>query len=747
MLHLRISFPVTLAATALACSLIGCNRSPQAREKRFLERAEKLASQKDYARALLETRNAAIVMPKDAEPYYRMALLELQTNQANAAVRDLGKALQLNAGHQQARLKLSELMALNGNRQVVEGAEKELHEVLAASPGNLEAIDTLAFTQWRLGKPDDAAKMLEETLAKVPARLQTSVALARVKMSRNDLAGAEQVLVAAVAAAPESAAAALALSRFYLMIKKHELAEEQARKAVQLDSRNGLALLTLGNLEAEKGRKDQAEETYKRLAQLPDPRYRSIHAIFLFEIGRRQEAIMELVKLHKATPDDRALRGYLVAAYQANGQGAEARAVVEDALKHNPKDVEALLIRGNGYLQEGKPKEAERDLQAALHYRGDSIPAHFALAQLYQRTGRSLSARQQLQEVLRLKPDMLQARLALARILTLASEPEGAIGLLNEAPAAQRNLPASIVERNWALKAKNDWPAFRRSVEEGLKLGRTPDLVFQDGLAKLNAGDFAGARTDAQEVLKLRAEDFGAAGMLAASYAGQKQTQKAVEALREIVEAHPKSAPLQKLYGDWLRSDGKSGPAREAYRAATALDPKYLEADFAIVGMDVADKQMDTARKTLSSMLEKSQGNPKILLLLGSLETDPTVAMSRYRAVLETEPKNAVALNNLAYLMANTDPDGALPYAQQAVEIAPDSAMIQDTIGWIYYRKGAYGTAVRYLETAVSKEPNPRRQFHLALTYIKHGNERQGRALLATALAKDPQLTKSEVGW
>src|ERR1035438_4357857 len=121
--------------------------------------------------------------------------------------------------------------------------------------------------------------------------------------------------------------------------------------------------------------------------------------------------------------------------------------------------------------------------------------------------------------------------------------------------------------------------------------------------------------------------------------------------------------------------------------------------------------------------------------------------MARYRAIIQIDGKNVSALNNLAYTMALTDPDGALKYGQQAMELAPDSPMVQDTLGWIYYRKGIYLTAVQYLQTAVSKDPTPRRQFHLALSYIKQGDKERGRDLLQTALAKDPNLPKTEQGW
>jgi uncharacterized protein HemY len=47
-----------------------------------------------------------------------------------------------------------------------------------------------------------------------------------------------------------------------------------------------------------------------------------------------------------------------------------------------------------------------------------------------------------------------------------------------------------------------------------------------------------------------------------------------------------------------------------------------------------------------------------------------------------------------------------LKYARQAAELAPESATVEDTLGWIYYRKEIYGTAVTYLEKPPAAHPS-----------------------------------------
>ena len=109
-------------------------------------------------------------------------------------------------------------------------------------------------------------------------------------------------------------------------------------------------------------------------------------------------------------------------------------------------------------------------------------------------------------------------------------------------------------------------------------------------------------------------------------------------------------------------------------------------------------------------------------------------------------PANVVALNNLAYLLgAQTGQfDEALKYAQQVKELAPDNKGVDDTIGWIMYRKGLYRSAVKYLESAAEGPPDPVVRYHLGMAYVKLGDKR-GEATLRAALKSAPELPEARM--
>jgi tetratricopeptide (TPR) repeat protein len=91
------------------------------------------------------------------------------------------------------------------------------------------------------------------------------------------------------------------------------------------------------------------------------------------------------------------------------------------------------------------------------------------------------------------------------------------------------------------------------------------------------------------------------------------------------------------------------------------------------------------------------------------------------------DSSNLIALNNLSTELTSDSPDEALGFAQRAFDLAPGNPAVQDTLGWIYCRKGFYRVAAQHLQEAMAKEPNPRRQLHLGLSYIKTGDYKDRR--------------------
>ena len=742
-------FGVILALVVAVLVSSGCRRSPEARSAIYIEAGKKLLQKKDPARAILEFLSAAKTTPNSAEAHYQLGLAYLAAGDLRNGVVSLSQAIKLDPKHSAARLRLAQLMTSTSDPAVLKDAQTRLQALLQDSPENADAFHALALTELKLGEPEDAVKHLERALAASPQDLVYAATLAQTKMAQRDYLGAERILKEACEKSPKAADAAVILGRFYAAQNRLADAERQFQRALTLTPDHAAALLNLATLQYQMGKKPDAEQNFKRLSALSDDLVNADYGIFLFQEGRREEAIKEFERLAKKDRDDRLARTRLVAAYQAMNRVPDGERVLNDALKRNPRDLEALMQRGELFLGARKYAEAEADLNKVLHLKADSPQVHYALAKLHQARGASQMQRQELNEALRLNPFLLMARLELAKSLIADKAGTAALGVLDGAPEAQKREISLIEQRNWALLSAGKAVEARKGVELALAMARTRELLLQDAVLKIAEKRYADARLSLHEALGKYPEDLRLLRVLVASYAAQNQVPKAVEDVRALVVRHPNSAALQYFLGNLLIETGDRAKAKQALAAAKKLDPEFAPADLSLARISLLQANWKDARQELTTILSAKGEDPQARQWLAMLEVsvgNQDAAITNFRKVVESQPNNATALNNLAFLLAeNGKADEALKYAEKAVELAPDKPDFEDTLGWVLYRRGLWDAAVTRLQSAVSKGGAARHQYHLAAAYFRKGDPKLGQATLTAALRKDPNLPEARL--
>jgi Tfp pilus assembly protein PilF len=729
--------------------LCACTQSPQVRSAKYVAAGKQLLRQHDARRAILQFRNAMKATPADAEVYFQLGEAFSALKDIMAAVGAYRKALELNPGHVQARLRMAQVLTTSNDPGVVERARNDLQELGKNATAAPEVLNTLAYAELRLGHIDSAIDSLDRILAQASGDVSTYAMLAAAKLLNHDAKGAEEALLTACKQAKDPADARRILGDFYAEQKRSAEAETQYRAALSVDPKNPTTLLNLARLQIEQGRTQEADGILRRLSKLDD--YHSIHAIFLFEHGQRDQAIGELEKLAKDTPDDRTLRSNLAVAYRAAGRSSDASKLLAQALKRNPKDTDALLQRAEIGIGAKDFTQAEADLNQVLSLRPDAAEVHYLLAKLHQAKGEMLTYRQDLSEALKTNPNLLMVRVELAQSLSSnALGARAAIDILNAAPTFQKKAIPLIVQRNWAFFAMKDLAEMRKGIDEGLALQRTPDLLVQDGVWRLNSGDPAGARKVMEEALKINPSDLRALQILNDSYASQKAGSMGLERVKEYAASHPKSAPIQDFLGLMLLAQKDLTHARIAFAAAKMADPMFVKSDLSLVQADALEGKFVDARKRLQEVLKTDPNNNTARLWLGNIEEingHHDVAIEQFRKVVDASPENAQASNNLAFMLSEygNRPDEAIKYAERAVMIEPQTPEYCDTMGWILYRKGLYGQAVGYLEKAGANSGDVVWKYHLAMAYAKAGDTTRGRSTLEMALKINPKVPEAKL--
>jgi tetratricopeptide (TPR) repeat protein len=340
----------------------------------------------------------------------------------------------------------------------------------------------------------------------------------------------------------------------------------------------------------------------------------------------------------------------------------------------------------------------------------------------------------------------------LAENLIKANAANTALEILNTTPEGQKNLTPIIVEFGWAYWSLGKLAEMRKRIDFGLSQERSTDLLLQDSMCKLRSGNAVGARASIEEALKIQPNDIRALSALRQTYIAQQQPAMALQKMKEYAARMPESAPVQEFLGLVVLAGGDRNQARAAFTAAKAADPHFDKADLSLVQLDAIEGKWEDAAVRLHSVIDGNPANGVAHLWLGDVETMRgryDAAISSFRAALNagSNSQQAEVLNNLAYLLAEyrSDPDNALEYAQRAQELRPENPNFSDTLGWIFYKKGLYSSAVKYLEQANAKGDVAVWGYHLAMAYAKAGNLERARATLKSALMRDPHAAEAKV--
>jgi len=738
-----------IASVLVVLFTSACSRTPEQRRQRFIKIGLEQIEKKDYARAILEFTNASQAVPTHPEAYYRLGMAHLAAGDPRRGVAFLRRAVAVDPKYAEAQIKLSELMIMGGTRPLVEDAHDQLTQLISASPNSADAMTALAASEWKLARPQDAEKHLIEALDKVPSHLGAAVSLAKVRMGQKNFAEAEKVMLSVANQMPPNASAFIALGEFYALTGRLDDSARQLRRATELEPGNAMALTDLAVVELKLGHQSAADEIFRRIAVLPNPKARSIHALFLLQSGKVDQAIQELKALADKYPADRDIRSALVTAYLSNKRTPEAEKVIEAALAANPKDVPALLQRAELRINGRNWDSAETDLEAALRQDQNSPQVHFLLARL--RAGRRdvPGYRAQLNDALRVDPGFAPARLELARLETNTNGGRAALELLSRAPQNQKDTPEMIAERNWAYWALGQKAEFEKSLQAGLAAAKTPELLVQDALLKFNRKQYQESRTAANAALAAAPEDVRGLQILFLAFEAEKRSAEGITALTKYAAMNPASYAIQEFVGTVLQEHGKIDEARGAFTRAKNADPSSSAPYLSLSQLDIKAGELDRSKSNLQELLGKDPRSATAHLWLGHIaimKNDYPTAADEYRKTIAIDSTNISAMNNLAFVLSQNmkQPDDALQYAQKARELAPRSAAVANTLGMVYYQKGLYSLAIPLLKNAVELEKTPGNTFDLGFAYFKNGDATRGRETLAAALKMDSHLPQAD---
>jgi len=158
--------------------------------------------------------------------------------------------------------------------------------------------------------------------------------------------------------------------------------------------------------------------------------------------------------------------------------------------------------------------------------------------------------------------------------------------------------------------------------------------------------------------------------------------------------------------GDLSIQIGQCGNAEQFYRKAQEITPRSLRAGLGVVQALACQEKFDRAIAACKLLQDDFPDNPEVI-------------------------------NNLAYLYAETGQnlDQALDLANRLLNQFAANSVIQDTAGWVLYRRGQYADALVHLQLARQLAPaNSGIQYHLGKVLLALGRRAEASDAFRMAL-------------
>ncbi len=580
----------------------------------------------------------------------------------------------------------------------------------------------------RRGELDSASDILQNLLDNDPNNQNAYLSLALLKMQQNKFEESEDLLMKLKTQNPNSLAVIATQIQLYLRQDKPEAALKTCHEMVS-NLNNAAAYILSARTYATLGQSDKAlEELEKAISIEPDNvEVWVARSDFYRSMGQTNKAAADIQHALSLESDNIQIQKRAISLFLTSGQSnmiREGNAFLEKALESNPEDIELQLFKANALLTEGTAPAMENGRQILLM-------------------------------ITEKQPEVSGAWLLLGELMLKQGQPGKAV---------------DVALRGLAYKS-NDKPLLL--LKARAEAVRSPILAIPT----------------LKELCELDPNDLDAVTFLASTYIKTGEPQKAVNILRKQITTCDLST-RRKCSLALAIALYKAGDKIEAQKEFDSLlesapnDPRPLIAQAqllkeeelwsqlnqkvidwfnqhpndshtpVIIAIDLIAVNSNEARQTAEDIIRLILKNDPVsteaisaLAILLEMVGRPAESAELYQRLLELEPENLIAINNLAWIMSeyNSQYQQAMELAQKGLKLAPNYMDLIETRGVIYYRLGELNKAIQDLTRCVELYPDSASQsvaanFHLARAFAELGKKNEALKYLNQALSLESDI-------
>ena len=566
------------------------------------------------------------------------------------------------------------------------------------------------------------------------------------------------------------------LGQIYLQDREFDKAADALEGYVRAQPGDGQALAMLASVYVTQGRQAKAINLMQEALRSHDsPQFRTVLGLGLIRAGRPDTAVTELQAAFKRDPQQTQAGTTLALLHLRARQPAQAIPVLEQLLKTRPTDSSLQLLMGLAQQAKGNYPAARRAYEAAAKQTPEASDIKLALANLDLLERKIDSAQARLNAIMKTERDHVGAAMAMAAAYELKGAPDEASRWLKRAvdSSSGKETRADFALVSWYMNRK-DYPAALEAAKHLLsKMPEDAAALMLYAQAQMASGDAAGGKATLSSAARRAGFNQGMLADIAALQLSLNDLPNARYSLEKALNGQP-DAPratalsarlelqagnlkqaelharrLQSLPGgqqdallllaDIATARGQPSAAVDALRQAHEAAPTSASMTRLLKAMSAANDRT-RAHQLAEQWLHSRPADTQVRRALADSQAQAgqfKAARSLYEQVVQSNPNDAEALNNLANVLIALQDAGALPLAERAVRLAPGNAIYMDTAGWAAFVGGDQAKALQLLRDARLRAPdNPAIRYHLAAALARSGRRDEARMELKMALAQ-----------
>ena len=479
------------------------------------------------------------------------------------------------------------------------------------------------------------------------------------------------------------------------------------------------------------------------------------------ERGEEQEALEEYYKAALANPSDKKVVMEVVQRLVVNRQRDKAFKLLVEATKDPsaPSELHGLLAAS--YLEKKKPDLAKKSAELAIGKSPKSIVGYKAMMQVFRyEMQKGEKRKDQIRDVIDkalaqkevAAPFKIELALMMAGYLSLEKDAgkdlkPKIIELLDNARGSNPEKPAQLGQIAQAYRMAGAHKQAAKAMESLLKaLPDNAAILLETAREHALAGDLDQAKLHLEAMTKKFPRNWRGHQLLAAIAMDKEEYELAEKHYREVIKLNSR---MESVYYDLVSSllaADKTDEAQEALKKAQArFNPNFMQAYFSAMIKLEKKEYLGAHMALLEAEKLAKKAEPDRLTHILYFQLGSTAERAKkykdaekfFRQSIEIKSDYATALNYLGYMWAdrNENLKEAEEFIRRALKETPDNPAYQDSLAWVYFRKGEFKDALEWQLKALknSDEPDPEILLHLGEIYGALNDKKNARKYLNQA--------------